>query len=432
MTSILSSIPGHFGKSLILGALLPTTIFIVLTLIFVVPIYVDGLAFFEPLQVIQPEWQALAVLFLTVVLTGLLHNLNVPIIRLYEGYPWKDSLLGRWRTRRYQKEFDAAQARLQGMFTLRGLERDDPRRVRVQGVWSQINLQLLTEYPERRTLILPTKLGNIIRSFERYPSVQYGIDSIAIWPRLIAVVDKEYTAAIDDARISLSFMLNSSLLSAILTLTIVVAGLLYPPQPVWLRVVVPALVFAVLACCFYLLSIGRAKMWGDLVKGAFDLYRWNLLKKLGYQQEPKSRKEERALWKAITLQTIYADKQVSPGKREPRVDYVWESAPPSPARTTPDGIKLELARGVQRKDADGTMTVVWGIRNVDTDGREAEKIVLTDTLPDGFDYEWESASADGRPVRTVGMNPYDFHIDGALPSQIELVLAYRAIPRKTK
>ena len=73
--------------------------------------------------------------------------------------------------------------------------------------------------------------------------------------------------------------------------------------------------------------------------------------------------------------------------------------------------------------------MVWGLRNVDAKGREAEGLVLTDTVPDGFDYEWGSVRADGWPVRVVGTNPYEFHVDTILPDQGELVLTYRAIQR---
>jgi hypothetical protein len=51
-------------------------------------------------------------------LTGLLYSFNVPIIRLFEGYPWKNSWVGGWGVRRYVAALANDQARLKGMRTL--------------------------------------------------------------------------------------------------------------------------------------------------------------------------------------------------------------------------------------------------------------------------------------------------------------------------
>jgi hypothetical protein len=41
----------------------------------------------------------------TVLLTGVLYNLNIPIIRFYEGYPWQYSWTGDFLVKRRKKEF---------------------------------------------------------------------------------------------------------------------------------------------------------------------------------------------------------------------------------------------------------------------------------------------------------------------------------------
>jgi hypothetical protein len=46
----------------------------------------------------------------------------------------------------------------------------------------------------------PTRLGNIIESFENYPEVKYGLDSVFYWYRLWVVLDKDLREEIDSAQ----------------------------------------------------------------------------------------------------------------------------------------------------------------------------------------------------------------------------------------
>jgi len=98
MSAFLSAISGQFTRSLVLGALFPAAIFVLLWLSFVAPLLPPGFAIPAP-QLLGQEWGMLSVTFATLVLTGLLYNLDVPLMQLYEGYPWQHSLLGKWRTR---------------------------------------------------------------------------------------------------------------------------------------------------------------------------------------------------------------------------------------------------------------------------------------------------------------------------------------------
>jgi hypothetical protein len=46
----------------------------------------------------------------------------------------------------------------------------------------------------------PTRLGNIIESFETYPRVKYGLDAIFYWYRLWVVLDKDVREEVDNAQ----------------------------------------------------------------------------------------------------------------------------------------------------------------------------------------------------------------------------------------
>src|SRR5260370_26939718 len=132
------------------------------------------------------------------------------------------------------------------------------------------------------------------------------MDSIEAWRRLVAVIPESYAVSVDDAKTTFDFMMNCSALSLLLAFSIVCVGLIFPASMVstmavlyWLSKVIA---FVLVSYLFYRLSINRAGAWGSLVKGSFDLYRWELLNKLGYNQKPKSRQEERRLWAGLIEQ----------------------------------------------------------------------------------------------------------------------------------
>ena len=263
---------------------LPVAIFIVLALLLLIPYLPPDISISLPLEGIDKEWKVVAITFVAVVLSGLIYNLNIPILRLYEGYPWRTSWIGSWLTNRHRARFDAAQLRVEAMRaalrtmdaaikkvstesafikevmdnwralggfrgrdnvtegkwlkawreTRGGSEADEIKTQweaidkDLRGEFSMYRVQIDHAYPDNRNLILPTRLGNVIRSFEYYSDREYGIDSIEMWPRLVAVIPKDYAVSIDDTKTTFDFMLNSSLLSFLLSLSILVAGLLYP------------------------------------------------------------------------------------------------------------------------------------------------------------------------------------------------------------
>ena len=440
MTNILSAISGHFSKNLILGTFFPVVLFVLLSLIFVVPLFPPDWPLFKPIIALDTQGKVLAISFLTIVLTGLLFNLNIPVLRLYEGYPWRESWIGKWFIRRRKKQFQAVRARRLGMRSLiselRKTRNDAELIARLTTRRRQAALRLNNEFPSKESLIIPTRLGNVIRSFEEYPDRQYGIGAIALWPRLTAKIDKEYAAVIDDSKTSLDFMLNLSILSAATALIITLAGLFYfPPSSLlyssgstsmraaivfWLITIGAFLVLSYLS---YAGAIPRANSYGAKVKSAFDLYRAELLKQLGYERTPKTVKEERSLWDAISLQMIYGD---PPWGRDPLNEY---KISPTFARSEQPFVDLEVARGVGRPGTDGAFTVTIMVKNADVKSRKARKVVVTDTLADGLDYEWNSAVVNNQPAQVVGANPYRFII-GDVDAGVEVVLTYSVIQRK--
>jgi hypothetical protein len=275
--------------------------------------------------VLSAEWQAVLLTFIVVVLTGLLYHLNIPLLQLYEGYPWLETFPG--RRDRYRRQFEAAEARAAGYRALVGQrqriagyrqEWETNRRLAEAGQeWQRFARQ---NFPTRPELVLPTQLGNVLRKAETYPQREYGMAAVTLWPRLIAVLKADYATALDNAKTSLDFMINSSFLSGLSALLMLLLGLWYPvplaATTLWWPWVLPLVAFAVAAFCLYRAAVGRAAAWGSLIEGAFDLYRDDLLKELGYGDKPVSRQAERVLWDRISRQIVFGD-----GPEGPRVSY---------------------------------------------------------------------------------------------------------------
>jgi uncharacterized repeat protein (TIGR01451 family) len=134
-------------------------------------------------------------------------------------------------------------------------------------------------------------------------------------------------------------------------------------------------------------------------------------------------REERSLWDAISLQMIYGD---PPWGRDPLNEYKISS---TFARSEQPFVDLEVGRGVSRPEADGTFTVSIKIKNIAAKNRKGRKVVVTDTLPDGLDYVWDSAAVNNQPAPVFGNNPYHFKI-GDVDAGVEVVLTYRVVQRK--
>ena len=111
MTSLLSTISGQFTRNLILGYFLPVVVFVALGMIFIVPIFPADWPLLKPFLGFGVESKVIGLTLVAIVMTGVLFNLNIPLLRLYEGYPWRNSLIGKAMTLRKRKQFAMARAR---------------------------------------------------------------------------------------------------------------------------------------------------------------------------------------------------------------------------------------------------------------------------------------------------------------------------------
>lgn len=198
------------------------------------------------------------------------------MLSLFEGY-WGAAGPGRWLARRSARRH---QNRVAGPAPL------DKQRYEFR----------YRNYPRRPEDIMPTRLGNILKAAESYPGDKrrYGMDAVFFWPRLIAVIPDSTRADLSDARASMALLLNICTLSFVLA-----AGSLVALAALDVRVAAAfwaagpgGLLLAFLA---YRSALGPAGVYADLVRSSFDLYKADLLAKLGFAL-PASLADERQLW----------------------------------------------------------------------------------------------------------------------------------------
>jgi hypothetical protein len=305
-----------FGRKFLVANVLPSTLLVganlVLMALGVVPSidakYLSVAGVSEPLMM----------LIIIAVLGVLLQQGSRTTLRLYEGYYaslfWKlaivsacllglvkliDAQLVSWRA------LIATPVGLVGVWLLHVLSRSFSLRhfaTTESEARSGIHRYRATRrYPRQAGLVMPTKLGNVIRAFESHAACLYNIDPITAWPRLVAVLPDSYRDAIADAENNFRFVLNMSLVFAV-----------FGVESLWLRPAMPSLLLLGCACLVasalaYLAACQSAAGWGEHVRAAFDMYRLDVLKQFGVYlpPTPMTLEQERRIWGQVQNPMFY-------------------------------------------------------------------------------------------------------------------------------
>ncbi|MBK8049295.1 MAG: hypothetical protein IPK16_20565 [Anaerolineales bacterium] len=115
----------------------------------------------------------------------ILLSLNRSLIRILEGYGTFNPLkilmpIRRGLYRRMQEELESLDDKYAAH-----LESGQPFSEKESRRRNQLTLHAAVSYPDDERYVMPTSFGNIIRSFETYSRVMYGIDAIPGWYRLL-------------------------------------------------------------------------------------------------------------------------------------------------------------------------------------------------------------------------------------------------------
>lgn len=134
--------------------------------------------------------------------------------------------------------------------------------------------RLYLHYPLPGEAVLPTRLGNLLRSAEDYPRSRYGIDTVLVWPRLFPLLPSSFTAGFASSRARLDAALASTALS--LLFAVAAPACAMPSGAPWLAAL--SLVAGALgALTGYRAALTTALAHGQQIRVAFDLYRGLLL-----------------------------------------------------------------------------------------------------------------------------------------------------------
>jgi hypothetical protein len=221
----------------------------------------------------------------------------------------------------------------------------------------QLHRRLFLFYPPAPESVMPTALGNVLKSAERYPWQRYRLDAVVIWPRLQPLLPSGSDDLLQQAKTSLDLLLtlasftwlfgvplalwtvisaawpaHSPAVTVLAALALAVCMLLLASRPVRLAaaallvVVVVTLavapfsgsstacadiaragVFLILAAGITLLgwalyrnAVQAGLAYGEQLKAVFDLHRWRVFEQLHFQA-PQDLAEEQRMWEQLTI-----------------------------------------------------------------------------------------------------------------------------------
>ncbi|MFH0178585.1 hypothetical protein ACIA6D_20975 [Streptomyces cacaoi] len=259
-----------------------------------------------------------------------------------------------------------------------------------EGYWPIVRQRVPRPGRPPRPYPVPTGLGRVLRAAEEHPLRRYRIDAVTTWPRLYPVLPQRFVEAFDAAAASLEGAVVLSFLSgAFAILTTVLGGLLLPWRET-LAYVAAALLLSVVA---YRAAVRAAHPYGQLVRAAFDVHRFELLKAMGltlpgsYGQERAQWGQLHKLWEVGLPDSEHAQSLGYPAPATDRTLRIFGSKVTPPAGTTLTAVPVAngtALSGLLRRGA--RITLVAGFTAEGGDERPRERfddVVLVDTGPAG-------------------------------------------------
>jgi hypothetical protein len=316
----------RMGNNFLVAALIPSLAFVTLCAVIFGPIIPKGVVT-RLESTFNPLGQSWLLLLLGAVIIGFaLSSLNTFIYKLFEGYMvlarvsifrcYQKCKAGKLRSNLKQKQEILA--------VLRAKKASDSQMTDLEDQVYYIRSELDQRFPPSDQAILPTEFGNRFRAAEYYPASRYGIDSVRMWPRLVHVIPNSYYEKLDQSNNQLGFLVNCSVLALLFAGLCSMASIyqfLYMflaffgmPSPLYFApidvgayiYIQRVIIYAVTAVIglggflfFYQASLPIVSQYGNLIRSAYDLFRFDLLKAL-HMSLPKCHSEEYDLWCGIS------------------------------------------------------------------------------------------------------------------------------------
>ena len=311
------------GSNFLVASMTPALALVISCILVFDPILNIGVAFKDPQSAYGLIGFGLVIFVATVIIGFTLTALNTYILKMFEGYviPFPLHIVYSLRRRAHWQKARNMRAQRDGLRSeILRLEKHLEQNPELEENLEQLRDQHYKAasdydqtYPEDQSDILPTRFGNTLKAAENYTGERFGLDGVQFWPRLVHVIPAEYRQSIDAVRNELSFLVNMSILSFTFSMlclfaifytmsktsvipggTTVFLGFLVKTSPYFI-----ALVTGLLICVFFynasLFSVGS---FGLVIRSSFDLFRMDLLKKLGLRR-PKDSIEEFETWQNL-------------------------------------------------------------------------------------------------------------------------------------
>jgi hypothetical protein len=202
------------------------------------------------------------------------------VLRLLQGY-WPPALRSALASR-YRRRLAADDKTWQELYS----RWEDGKATETEAIELQAAERRLARLPATPDQVMPTRLGNVLRSAENRPYDWYGLDAVNCWSRLWLVLPDAAKNEVSAARADLDTATTWWTWAAL--------------TAVWTVFTPWALLVAVAACLLsYPLVVGSAMRFGDLVNATFDVHRGLLYDALG-RPRPSSQDSERATGQALS------------------------------------------------------------------------------------------------------------------------------------
>jgi hypothetical protein len=303
----LSDIAGVFSRYFIVGFFLPA-FFALIALSQSVDVALLPTVYVHASSGAQIAIAGGAALALGLVLLGL----HYQVLRLYEGYPLaqRRSWIG------IKQLYNLMMSRQQQRF------RDAVRSC--GSPTNQTNDQFDASWrldrhfphdpkmPTDDTLLLPTSLGNAIRSFERHSFIRWHLNSIAVWPYIENLLSDHESEVLSDVRGDVAFFINTSLVASLSGAVLLFDMLAYASAPSGFVLLIP-LGIAVVA---YKAAVGSAVNWGEVVRASIDTHRLEVYTNLGLRR-PRNLKDERQMAWRLNAMLLIGDRMPEEFAAEP-------------------------------------------------------------------------------------------------------------------
>ncbi len=207
---------------------------------------------------------AIIFILMLVVSIEIVEWISLSFSHILEGYFPKPFIGFRtWLTKRVLRKIERKKARWNELAS----NSDKAKLKRSEKIEYDSLEENLAGFPLSPDFFMPFRFGNILSAAEEYPEVRYGLEITTVWPRFWFVLPDDAKKELNSARKCLDERIQ-----------ILLWGLLFFFWGIWFYWAIGIGLIVVFVAYRHILS--AAKVYGKLIRSAFDIHRFKLYKEL--------------------------------------------------------------------------------------------------------------------------------------------------------